>query len=64
MKKLLAIILTVIMLISIVPMGAITASAAKNAIIYFSENTVSVDEKMTVTVSINPNVEMYAAFIL
>ena len=60
MKKLLAIIVALIMLISIVPMGAITASAAKSAIIYFSENTVEVGKQVTVTVSVNPAIEMYA----
>lgn len=37
-----------------------TTSAANSAIIAFSDNTIGVGENVTVTVTINPDVEMYA----
>lgn len=36
-----------------------SASAAKSAVLYFSKNTVEVGDKVTVTVSVNPNEAMY-----
>ncbi len=54
--KISSILLTIILLISCV----IVPASAKGTTLYFSKNTVDVGDKVTVTVSLNPEEAMYA----
>lgn len=60
MKKIISILTTIIMILSLCTFFSINSAAAGNSTMSFSKKQINVDETVTVTIKLNANEKMYA----